>query len=82
MSKKCIVTGKKTTTGNNVSHSKRRTKRKIFANLLKRRLLNPATGRMVTVIISNRGFRTLKKWTREGKMYNLTKLNEEGILAK
>ena len=82
MSKQCIVTGKKTTFGLNVSHAKNKTKRKIFANLHKKSLLNPATGRKVTVTISNRGLRTLKKWDREGKTYDLTKLKTDGTLAK
>jgi large subunit ribosomal protein L28 len=72
--KKCIVTGKTRTTGFNVSHSKRKTKRVIKPNILKKKLLNPATGRMVTVLISARGLRTLKKWDREGKVYNLREL--------
>lgn len=71
MAKLCIVTGKHTTVGMNVSHSNRHVKRKLFANIQKRRLLNPATGRIVTVMVSNRGLRTLKKWNREGKVYNL-----------
>ena len=33
MSKICQVTGKKVMVGNNVSHSKRRTKRKFYPNL-------------------------------------------------
>ncbi|MDE6295258.1 MAG: 50S ribosomal protein L28, partial [Muribaculaceae bacterium] len=33
MSKICQITGKKTQVGNNVSHSKRRTKRKFEVNL-------------------------------------------------
>ena len=79
MPKQCLITGKKVITGNNVSHSKRRTKRKIHANLLKRRLLNPATGRYVTVTISARGLRTLKKWDREGKVYNLAEMKRKGL---
>ncbi len=74
MAKKCIVTGKTRTTGFNVSHSKRKTKRVVKPNILKKKLLNPATGRQVTVLISARGLRTLKKWDREGKMYNLREL--------
>lgn len=76
MSHSCIITGKKTTTGYNVSHSKVKTKRKLFPNLQKKRLVNPATGRMVTVMISTRGLRTLKKWDREGKIYNLAELKK------
>lgn len=80
MSKSCLVTGKSTTTGNHVSHSKRRVKRKLYVNLQTRRMLNPATGRMVKVTISNRGLRTLKKWDREGKVYNLTQMIKEQSL--
>ncbi len=81
MSKFCIVTAKKTTFGYNVSHAKNKTKRKVFANLQKKTLVNPASGRKVTVTISNNGLRTLKKWAREGKTYDLTKLKADGTLA-
>lgn len=74
MAKSCVITGKQTTTGFHVSHSHVKTKRKLKVNLQKRRLLNPATGRIVTVTISTRGLRTLKKWNREGKVYDLGKL--------
>ena len=81
MSKQCIVTGKKTTTGNRVSHSKVKTKRRLKANLQSKRLLNPATGRIVSVTISTRGMRTLKKWDTQGKKYDLTKLKKDGTLV-
>lgn len=81
MPKSCLVTGKKVTTGNNVSHSNVKTKRKLRPNLLKKRLMNPATGRLVTVTISARGLRTLKKWDREGKTYDLTALKKKSALA-
>lgn len=74
MTKSCIVTGKKVTTGFNVSHSNRHTKRRLFPNLQKRSLKNPATGRMVVVHITSRGLRTLKKWDAEGKKYDLVKM--------
>ena len=77
MSKSCLITGKKTTVGNHVSHSKRHVKRKLFANLQTRHLLNPATGRIVLVTISNRGLRTLKKWDREGKKYDLAAIKKQ-----
>ncbi len=81
MSKSCILTGKKTSVGNHVSHSKRRVKRKLHANLSKRRIMNPATGRTVTVTISTRGLRTLKKWNREGKAYDLAAIKKEAALS-
>jgi len=76
MSHSCIITGKKTSVGNNVSHSNVKTKRKLFPNMQKKRLVNPATGRIVTVNISTRGLRTLKKWDREGKAYDLAELKK------
>jgi len=71
----CVVTGKKTTVGTSISHSNVKTKRAVYPNVSKRRLKNPATGRTVTVCISARGMRTLKKWDAEGKVYDLTKLD-------
>lgn len=77
MPKKCQITGKKALSGHNVSHSKRRTKRTQKPNLQKKRLLNPATGKMETVLISTSALRTLKKWNAEGKKYDLKKLLQE-----
>jgi len=74
MSKICKVTGKTPLTGNNVSHSNVKTKRRQMPNLQKRRLLNPATGKMETITVSTRGLRTLAKWQREGKTYDLREL--------
>jgi len=46
-------------------------------NLQTKRLLNPATGKMVKVKISARGLKTLAKWRKEGKKYDLRKLNAD-----
>lgn len=74
MSKVCKLTGKHPLVGHNVSHSKRRTKRRQMPNLQKKRLLNPATGIVQAVLISTRGMRTLLKWKSEGKTYDLRNL--------
>jgi len=71
MSQICKVTGKTPLTGYNVSHSHVKTKRRQMPNLQKKRLLNPATGKMETIRISTRGLRTLAKWQLEGKPYDL-----------
>ncbi len=71
MAKHCVITKRKSSVGNNVSHSKRRTKRRIYPNLQKRKLINPATGRQISVVISAQGLRTLTKWDNEGKNYDL-----------
>ena len=76
MTKECIVTGSKRSVGNLVSHSNIKTKRVLRPSLTKRRLLNPATGKMIAVVISNRGLKTLKKWTAEGKRYDLRDLSK------
>ena len=77
MVKKCIVTGKQVTGGYTVSHSNQHTKRRVFPNLQKRRLKNPTTGKMVRVLVSNRGLRILKKWDKEGKAYDLERMARE-----
>jgi large subunit ribosomal protein L28 len=74
MAKRCQLTGKKTRTGNNVSHSKRSTKRTFAPNLQEKKLVNPATGRVMKVKISTSALRTLKKWQAEGRQYDLKKL--------
>ena len=74
MTKECIVTGSKRSVGNLVSHSNIKTKRVLRPSLTKRRLLNPATGKLMAVVISNRGLKTLKKWAAEGKKYDLRDL--------
>lgn len=81
MTKSCLITGKKVSTGYNVSHSHVKTKRTLHPNLQRKRLVNPKTGRTLTVIISTRGLRTLKKWDREGKAYDLAQLKKEQTLA-
>lgn len=73
MAKRCQVSGKKRLRGNNVSHSKIHTKRDFNANLQKKRLLNPATGQMVTVKLTTKAQKTLQKWDLEGKKYDLEK---------
>lgn len=73
MAKYCVITKKTSSVGQNVSHSQRKTKRRIYPNLQKRRLVNPATGRIVTVHISANGLRTLAKWDKDGKKYDLDK---------
>ena len=71
MSRICKVTGKPPLTGNNVSHSKVKTKRRQKPNLQKKNLMNPATGKLMSILVSTRGLRTLAKWRKEGKTYDL-----------
>ncbi len=61
MSKICQVTGKKAIVGNNVSHSKRRTKRKFYPNLFVKRYYLPEEDRWISLKVSTSGIRLINK---------------------
>ncbi len=61
MSKICQITGKKAITGNNVSHSKRRTKRRFNANLFNKKFYWVEQDAWITLTISAAGLRTINK---------------------
>ena len=61
MSKICQITGKKAITGNNVSHSKRRTKRKFNVNLFKRKFFWVEEGQWISLVVSANGLRIINK---------------------
>lgn len=62
MSRVCDVTGIKPQAGNNVSHSKRRTKRRWLPNLHVRRFWVDSKNAFVKLKVSNRGLRLIDKW--------------------
>ncbi len=61
MSKVCELSGKRPMSGNNVSHSKRRTKRRFLPNLQKKRFFIPETGQWITLKIATSTMRTIDK---------------------
>lgn len=61
MSKVCQITGKKVVIGNNVSHSKRRTKREFAPNLQTKRFWLEEEKRFITLKVSAAGIRTINK---------------------
>ena len=61
MSKICQITGKKAITGNNVSHSKRRTKRRFNVNLFTKKFYWVEQGMWISLTISAAGLRTINK---------------------
>ena len=61
MAKYCQITGKKAMVGNNVSHSKHRTKRTFDVNLKTKRFYNEDTDSWMTLIVSAAGIRTITK---------------------
>ena len=61
MSRVCLITGKKASVGNNVSHSKRRTKRKFEVNLFNRKFFWVEQQLWVSLTVSAAGLRTINK---------------------
>jgi large subunit ribosomal protein L28 len=74
MSKICQITGKKPVSGQNVSHSNRKTKRTFKPNVHKKYVFNPETGTSIWLSISMKALRTLKKMQKEGKKFDLRKM--------
>jgi len=61
MARVCQVTGKKRMVGNNVSHSKRRTKREFAPNLQNKRFWLEEEQRFITLKVSAAGMRNIYK---------------------
>lgn len=74
MSNTCQILGKKAGKGNRRSHSNIATIRRFKVNLQKKRLVNPATGQAMTLLLSTKAIKTLKKWEAEGRTYDLRAL--------
>lgn len=76
MSKVCQLTGKRPITGNNVSHSKRRTKRRFLPNLQRKRFYVPETEEWISLRLSTSAIRTINKL---GIYAYLKKLERKGV---
>jgi large subunit ribosomal protein L28 len=77
MARVCQVTGKKRMIGNNVSHSKRRTKREFAPNLQNKRFWLEEEQRFVNLKVSAAGMRTINK---KGLSAVLKDAKEKGLL--
>ena len=64
--------------GNNVSHSKRRTKRKFFPNLFKKKFYFPEEDRWISLTVSANGIRTINK---NGLNAALKSAKEKGFIT-
>lgn len=76
MSKICELTGKRPITGNTVSHSNSKSKRRFLPNLQKKRLFIPETNEWVTLKISTSALKTINKL---GIHAYLKKLESKGL---
>ncbi|KPK80579.1 MAG: 50S ribosomal protein L28 [Bacteroides sp. SM23_62_1] len=79
MAQVCQITGKKVMVGNNVSHSKRRTKRKFYPNLFDKRFYLPEEDRWIKLRVSAAGIRTINK---KGLKNALNEAVEKGFIKK
>lgn len=61
MPKVCVVTGKKPTYGNRVSHANNKTRRRFEPNLHVKRFWVPSENRFVSLKVSARAMRTINK---------------------
>ena len=82
MSKICQITGKQAMTGNNVSHSKRRTKRKFNVNLFTKKFYWVEEDLWILLTVSARGLRTINNLGLNAAMLQAAEkgyLNENDI---
>lgn len=77
MARICQITGKRRMIGNNVSHSKRRTKREFAPNLKVKRFWSEEEQRFITLKVSAAGIRNICK---NGLAASLKKAEEKGII--
>jgi len=76
MSRVCQLTGKRPISGNNVSHSNRKTKRRFLPNLISKRIYIPETDQWVKMKISTKALRDMN---RVGVYAYLKDLERKGV---
>lgn len=79
MSRICQITGISAQSGNNVSHSKRRTKRTFDPNLFTKKFYIPEEDRWVTLKVSCAALRLINKI---GIQAAIKRANEKGFIGK
>ncbi|MFH1012521.1 MAG: 50S ribosomal protein L28 [Candidatus Peregrinibacteria bacterium] len=78
MAKVCQLSGKRPSTGHNVSHSVRRTKRRFLPNLQIKKVFNPKTGKVETMKVATSALRTLMKPARKKVKKHSAVLSQKG----
>ena len=77
MAKVCEVTGKRTTSGNNVSHANNRTRRKFFPNSHTHRIWVESQNKYIKLRLSKKGLRTIDKLGIDHVLTNLKDFGEK-----
>ncbi len=78
MSKVCEITGKKVITGNHVSHSHHKTRRKFQVNLHTKKFFIPEEDKFITLKVSAKGMRIIDK---KGISNALREAKEKGFYS-
>jgi large subunit ribosomal protein L28 len=79
MSRVCELTGKKAMTGNNVSFSMNKTKRRFNVNLFKKKFYLPEEDKWVTLKVSTRAIKNVNK---KGITQVIKEARAKGFLTK
>lgn len=79
MSKICQITGKRVMIGNNVSHSNKKTIRKFYPNLFKKKFFLIEENRWVNLKVSAAGIRKINK---KGLLACLKEAKAKGYIDK
>ncbi len=77
MSKICQVTGKRPTTGNNVSHANNKTKRRFLPNIQRHKYWVEKENRFVTLRLSTKGMKIIDKLGIDAVLKKLRALGEK-----
>ena len=77
MSKVCEITGKKVVSGNHVSHSNIKTRRKFYPNLQLKKFYVPEEDAWITLRVSAKGIKNINK---TGIMACLLEAEANGLL--
>ena len=79
MAQVCEITGKKAVTGNSVSHSNIKTKRRFLPNLQTKKFFIPEENKWITLKVSAAGLRNISK---KGISACIKEAREKGYLKK
>lgn len=79
MTKSCQITGKSVITGNNVSHSHRKTRRVFRPNVFDKKLYLADEDRWVNLTVSTKGLKIINK---KGLKAALKDAQEKGYIGK
>jgi large subunit ribosomal protein L28 len=77
MARRCQVTGAVGRSGNNISHSHRRTKRRFEVNVQTKRYWVPSENRFVSLTVSAKGIKTIDRRGIEAMVQELRARGEK-----